>query len=105
MVPTRPSWLKRRNRAFYVTIRDVDCKMINLSGGDRLFSDLVPVRDVKVTLARSYFGEVVPEFWVLDGPSLSVLTDEETWAVRVPCVKDYEVLVISVREEDFCAHR
>jgi hypothetical protein len=78
--------------------------MINLSGGERLFSDLVPVRDVKVTLARSYFGEVAPEFWVLNGPSLSVLTDEETWGVRVPYVKDYEVLVISVREEDFCTH-
>jgi hypothetical protein len=51
--------------------------MINLSGGDRLFSDLVPVRDIRVTLSRAYFGNVVPDFWLLG-----------------------EDLVISVREED-----
>ncbi len=74
--------------------------MINLSGGDRFFSELVPVRDVEVTLARSYFGEVAPQFWVLGRDSLSVLTDEETWSVTVPCVRDYEVLVISARKAD-----
>ena len=74
--------------------------LINLTGGERFFRELVPLRDVVVGLSRgadSIIGERVQRAYLLsDLAHLPVDVDDSGWWVTIPRIVDYDVLVFEM---------
>ncbi len=73
--------------------------LINLTGGERFFSELVPLRDIRVRLPVEPGRRVARAFLLTDGADLQVTTAEGCWELNVPRVDDYDVLVVELGEE------
>jgi hypothetical protein len=67
--------------------------VVNLTAGERLFTQLVPLADVRLSLPAE--GERAPRTAraLAVGAALPVIVREERWEVTVPRIEDYEVLV------------
>jgi hypothetical protein len=64
---------------------------INMTGGRRLLSEVVPVRDVIVSIPGNAFGRA---FLLSSGARLPLRVEDGWSIVSVPIVTDYEVLVV-----------
>jgi hypothetical protein len=73
--------------------------LINLTGGERFFRELVPLRDVRVLLPLADGCNVAGAYLLSDRQPLAVTRDGSSWAVRVPEVRDYDVLVFELTGE------
>jgi hypothetical protein len=72
--------------------------MVNLTGGERFFRELVPLHDVRVALPVDA-GRVLEAHLLSDKRSLPVTSEDGQWAVNVPVVRDYDVLVFELNED------
>jgi hypothetical protein len=68
--------------------------MVNLTGGRRFFTELVPVRGVLVSLRAEGSPRVRRAFLLSDGKELAVQAAGGRFVVGVPQVRDYDVLVM-----------
>ncbi len=68
--------------------------MVNLTGGRRFFTELVPVRGVRVSLRAEGAPKVRRAFLLSDRKDLAVSTAGGRFTVVVPEVRDYDVLVL-----------
>jgi len=68
--------------------------LVNLTGGERFFRELVPLHDVVVTLPLGIEGDIGRAFLLSDGQTLPVTRGTEGWQVTVPRLVDYDVLVL-----------
>jgi len=68
--------------------------LINLSGGPRYFSELLPLTDIRVGMPVGETGVLPTRAWLLsDGQELSLSRmDGAVWAT-VPLLRDYDVIV------------
>jgi hypothetical protein len=73
--------------------------LINLTGGERFFRELVPLRDVVVSLSPETGYRVVRAYTLTAGVELPITCLPEAWQVTVPEVTDYEVLVFELGSE------
>lgn len=69
--------------------------MVNLTGGERFFRELVPLHDVVVTLLLETEGDIDRAFLLSDGRDIPVARGAEGWQVTVPRLVDYDVLVLT----------
>jgi hypothetical protein len=70
--------------------------LINLTGGERFFRELVPVRDVRVALPLDAGVEVIEAYLLSDQQPLEVTHDNQLWSVTVPEIRDYDVLLFEL---------
>ena len=70
--------------------------LINLTGGERFFRELVPLHDVTVTLPVRAGHSVHRAFLLSDGRELPVIQGADAWQVTVPRIVDYDVLVFEL---------
>ncbi len=68
--------------------------MVNLTGGRRFFSELVPVLDVRVSLRAAGAPRIRTAYLLSDGKALPVTAADGRYAVAVPEVRNYDVLVL-----------
>ncbi len=70
--------------------------LINLTGGERYFRELVPLRDVAVTLSAEVAPGVERAFLLAADIELPVTSVPGGWKVTVPEIVDYDVLVFEL---------
>jgi hypothetical protein len=68
--------------------------MVNLTGGRRFFTELVPLRDIGVSLRAEGAPRVRRAFLLSDGKPLTLAAVAGRYDVVVPEVRDYDVLVL-----------
>ncbi len=73
--------------------------LINLTGGERFFRELVPLYDVIVELPAEAGCSVERAFMLSDGAALPVAQVDGVWRVTVPRVVDYDVLVFELSQD------
>ena len=74
--------------------------LINLTGGERFFRELVPLRDVRVALRLQAGGSVAGAHLLSDRQPLAVTSDGDLWGVSIPEIRDYDVLVFELIGDD-----
>jgi hypothetical protein len=67
--------------------------LINLTGGDRFFQELVPLRDVKVAVPLEEGEDVQRVYRLSDGVDLAFDCEDRRCQVTVPEIMDYDVVV------------
>jgi hypothetical protein len=72
--------------------------LINLTGGERFFSELVELHDVTITLPVEDGYTAARALMLSDGEALPVTAGDGFWEVTVPVIHDYDVLVIELGE-------
>ena len=70
--------------------------LINLTGGERFFRELVPLHDIRVELPVEAGYSVKRATLLSDGLGLQVTSTPDTWQVTVPRLVDYDVLVVEL---------
>ncbi len=73
--------------------------LVNLTGGERFFRELVPLHDVIVELRAEAGWSVEKAFLLSDGATLPLAQVDGAWRVTVPRVVDYDVLVFELRQD------
>jgi len=68
--------------------------MVNLTGGRRFFTELVPLREVRVSLRAEGAPVIRRAFLLSDRKDLAVSAAGARYAVVVPEIRDYDVLVL-----------
>jgi len=67
--------------------------LVNLNGGRRMFSQIIPARDVKVTLPVTDRYQPKRAFLLSDHQALKLTHKDESVSIIIPEVRDYDVLV------------
>lgn len=82
----------------YVTFRRQSSRnmihLVNLTGGERYFKQVVPVYDICVKLKKELCGGDIRAYLLSDEQPLEVLDDGAAYAVRIEKLTDYDVLVM-----------
>ncbi len=78
--------------------RMVHC--INLTGGERFFTELVPLHDSTITLRSSQPDGVTAATLLSDGVSLPVVRGDYTVSVTVPRLADYDIVLFEADAEE-----
>ena len=66
---------------------------VNLTGGERFFTGLVPLHDCMIGLRKPQDGRICSVRQASDGMALEFVDDGSTCAVRVPQIDDYDIIV------------
>ncbi|HZG86700.1 alpha-amylase family protein [Paenibacillus sp.] len=79
------------------TIRSLQNKqavhLVNVNGGRRMFAEIIPARDITVTLPATDAFRPKRAYLLSDHVPLALKTDAQTVSVTVPVVIDYDVVV------------
>jgi len=68
--------------------------LVNLTGGQRYFAQVVPVRDIGVRVRKSLVGASPRAFLLSDSRRIDLRDEGEYCAAVVPELRDYDVLVV-----------
>ncbi|HEY5465557.1 MAG TPA: beta-galactosidase trimerization domain-containing protein, partial [Clostridia bacterium] len=85
----------------YVSLRRQDGRnlvhLVNLTGGQRYFKQMIPLYDIEVKIEKSICGDHLKACMLSDSKILEIVADDRYYTITVPKLTDYDVLVIAER--------